>query len=436
MSAFRFVHTADVHLDSPLRSLALRNPDLRELVSNATRRAFQATIELCLAEKVHALLIAGDLYDNDQTSMKTARFLSQQLKRLHDVGIRTYVIRGNHDAVARISGEMAFEDSVQIYGTRAEAVAFQRGDGGVPVHIHGLSFAQAQAPESLLLKYGPKVDGGINIGLLHTSLGGAAGHDVYSPCQAADLHATGFDYWGLGHIHRRMVNGGPTTIVMPGMPQGRDVGEAGAKSVALVTIAGNGAITVEEKLTSVAQFEQVQVDLSGITEWRELPIRVGRALEQARAAASSEHIIARLILTGETPLAWQVRRDGDLAREEAEQRAENVGRCWIDKLEIACEMPRVGTRAELDKLSELSQLIDEEVIGSTGYEAELERLLDEFEGQLPADMRDSILPRGPDGRRANVDALAREGAQDVLARLSAKGQDTKGQDERAQEQAA
>jgi DNA repair exonuclease SbcCD nuclease subunit len=436
MSAFRFVHTADVHLDSPLRSLALRNPDLRELVSNATRRAFEATIDLCLDEQVHALLIAGDLYDNDQTSMKTARFLSQQLKRLHETGIRTYVIRGNHDAVSRISKELAFEDSVRIFGARAEAVAFQRGDGGVPVHIHGLSFAQPHAPDSLLLKYGPKVDGGINIGLLHTSLGGAAGHDVYSPCQASELQATNFDYWGLGHIHKRIVHEGRTRIVMPGMPQGRDIGEAGAKSVALVTIAGDGLTTVEERVTSVAQFEQVKVDLTGLTEWRELAVHIGRALERARAAARSEHLIARLILTGETPLAWQLRRDGDLARAEAEQRAENIGRCWIDKLEIACEMPRVGAGAELDKLSELRQLIDEEVIGSASFEAELERLLDEFEGQLPADMRDSVLPRGTDGHRIGVDALIQEGAQDVLARLSTRGQDAKPQDERAPEQAA
>jgi len=434
MSAFRFVHTADIHLDSPLRSLALRNPDLRELVSNATRRAFETTVEICLTEQVHALLIAGDLYDNDQTSMKTARFLSQQLKRLHDAGIRTYVIRGNHDAVARISKELAFEDSVRIFGPRAEAVAFQRGDGGVPVHIHGLSFAQAHAPESLLLKYGPKVDGGINIGLLHTSLGGVAGHDVYSPCQASDLQATNFDYWGLGHIHKRIMHEGRTRIVMPGMPQGRDIGEAGAKSVALVTIAGDGDITVEERLTSVAQFEKVEVDLTGLTEWRELAIHIGRALEQARAAARSEHLIARVTLTGETSLAWQVRRDGDLARAEAEQRAENVGRCWIDKLEVDCQMPRVGAGAELDKLSELRQLIDDEVIGSDGFEAELSRLLDEFEGQLPAEIRDSVLPRGPDGRRAGLDAIARDGAEDVLARLAARSQQQAGQHE--QEDAA
>lgn len=63
---FRFVHTADVDLDSPLRSLALRDPDLAELIGNATRRAFVNTIDLCLDEQVDALLLAGDLYDGVQ----------------------------------------------------------------------------------------------------------------------------------------------------------------------------------------------------------------------------------------------------------------------------------------------------------------------------------------------------------------------------------
>ncbi|RZK89008.1 MAG: DNA repair exonuclease, partial [Methylobacterium sp.] len=73
---FRFVHAADLHLDSPLRSLALRNPALADLVGNATRRAFIAIVRLCLDEQVDALLLSGDLYDGDQTSMKTARFLA------------------------------------------------------------------------------------------------------------------------------------------------------------------------------------------------------------------------------------------------------------------------------------------------------------------------------------------------------------------------
>ncbi len=80
--AFQFVHTADVHLDSPLATLALRDPELADLIGGATRKAFVAVIDLCLVEQVDALLIAGDLYDGEQTSMKTARFLADQLRRL------------------------------------------------------------------------------------------------------------------------------------------------------------------------------------------------------------------------------------------------------------------------------------------------------------------------------------------------------------------
>src|SRR3984957_10534208 len=103
---YRFVHAADIHLDSPLRSLALRDPDLAELLGNATRRAFTDIIQLCLDEQGDALLLAGDLYDGDQTSRKTARFLVDQIRKLHAAGIRVFVIRGNHDALSKITKEL------------------------------------------------------------------------------------------------------------------------------------------------------------------------------------------------------------------------------------------------------------------------------------------------------------------------------------------
>ena len=121
--AFRFVHTADIHLDSPLRTLALREPALAELIGGATRKAFAAVIDLCLAEQVDALLIAGDLYDGEQTSMKTARFLADELRRLHEAGIRTFIIRGNHDAESRITRELTLPELVKVFGGRAESVA-------------------------------------------------------------------------------------------------------------------------------------------------------------------------------------------------------------------------------------------------------------------------------------------------------------------------
>src|SRR5450631_2035521 len=129
MGAYRFVHSADVHLDSPLRSLALRDPRLAEFVGNASRQVFSRIVDLCLDEQVNALLLAGDLYDGDQTSMKTARFLAEQLRRLDAAGIKAFIIRGNHDALSKITKELTFPDSVKVFGGRAEAIVIDRSNG-------------------------------------------------------------------------------------------------------------------------------------------------------------------------------------------------------------------------------------------------------------------------------------------------------------------
>jgi DNA repair protein SbcD/Mre11 len=155
---FRFIHTADIHLDSPLQSLPLRHPELAALIGNATRQAFVNIIDLCLDEQLDALLLAGDLYDGGQTSMKTARFLAAEVRRLHEAGIQVFIIRGNHDALSKITQELVLPDSVKLYGGRAEAVLIDRAKSDFPVVIHGLSYTKPHAPENLVSKYKPPVE--------------------------------------------------------------------------------------------------------------------------------------------------------------------------------------------------------------------------------------------------------------------------------------
>ncbi len=397
----------------------MRDPDLASLIGNATRRAFVRIVDLCLDEQVDALLLAGDLYDGDQTSMKTARFLAEQLRRLSEAGIRTFIIRGNHDASSRITKELVFPDSVKVFGGRAEAVTVERAVGDFPVNIHGLSFTHPQAPESLIGKYKPPVPDAVNIGLMHTSLAGAPGHDVYAPCSLADLQKTGFQYWALGHVHKRMVAEGPCTVVMPGIPQGRDVNEAGAKSATLVTIGDDHTLQVEERSTSLAQFERISVDVSGAEDWRDLAGRVSHSLEQTRREIPSDHLVARLHLTGETSLAWRIRRDIDLLTTEAQERASVIGACWVEKLETSCQPPRaVAAEQSSDPLLELRRLIEEEVIGSDAYQAELATAADDLRRKLPAECRD-IFGTDEAAFRDNLALLARDGMEDTLARLHA-----------------
>lgn len=138
--------------------------------------------------------------------------------RLQGAGIRCFIIRGNHDALARQTGELELPDNTHLFGGRPSTVELEVD--GQSIAIHGLSFRDPHATESLLPRYPAPKPGVFNIGMMHTSLNGSPGHDNYAPCSVADLEAHGYDYWALGHIHRRAEHLGRATIVMPGIPQG------------------------------------------------------------------------------------------------------------------------------------------------------------------------------------------------------------------------
>lgn len=411
---YRFVHTADLHLDSPLRSLALLDQELAQLIGTATRQAFERIVDLCLDERVDALLIAGDLYDGEQSSMKTARFLAEQLAKLHTAGITVFIIRGNHDAAAKITNELTMPDNVHVFRGRAAAV--EAATAGRPVVVHGISFNPTAASRNPLDRFKPPVDGATNIGLLHTSLGGAPGHDVYAPCSPGELAETGFDYWALGHIHQRSVHRGRTTAVMPGIPQGRDVNEAGSKSATLVTVADDGGITLEDRPTALAEFHRVRVAMDGVDTWPDLLAAVRRALACARQTTTAPHLVTRLELAGTSPLAWRARRDADLLKEEAGLEARRVGDTWIEKIELACTKPDAGERADGSPLGALGHLIENDILPSDAFATALAAHAEQLLARLPAELRD-LLGDDEVTTRDQLFALAREGVADVLARL-------------------
>lgn len=412
--AFRFVHTADIHLDSPLRSLALRDPEVAEMIGTATRQAFERIVDLCIDERVDALMIAGDLYDGDLRSMKTAVFFGRQMRRLTEADIRVFVIRGNHDAESVITKHLSLPDGVHVFTGRAEARAIEDHQ----VVVHGISFARPQMPESLLPKFKAPVSGCVNIGLLHTSLSGAEGHDTYAPCNVADLVNHGFDYWCLGHVHRRQEHArSPCTVVMPGIPQGRHINEAGPKSVTLATVGDDGEITIEERVTSIAQFERVSVDVTGKRDWSDVLRAFEVALGDARGAAVSDYLIARIEITGTTPLVSRLRRDDDLLLEEARQVAASLSRTAIEKVSVDASSPVTpGDTSGYDPVEELRTLIEGEVLASEAFRAEVRDIVSDLERRLPPELRHA--PSESEELTAEMLArLVKEGGEDVLARL-------------------
>jgi DNA repair exonuclease SbcCD nuclease subunit len=411
---FRFVHTADIHLDSPLKSLALRDANLADLVDAATRQTFERIVDLCLNEDVDALLIAGDLYDGDQTSMKTAAFLGSQMRKLSDAGVRVCLIRGNHDAKSRITKQLDLPESVKTYSTRtAEILHIPSHDGAPAIAIHGTSFPNGQVPNSLLPRFDGPIADCVNIGMLHTSPDGAEGHDVYAPVAIADLAARGFDYWALGHIHKRQIHRATPAIVMPGIPQGRHVNEAGAKSVTLVTVHDDRQISLDERHVSVAEFARPALDISGINGWSDVRQAIDIELNALDTTKQSDHVIARIILTGASPLTWRLRRDADLLQEEARATASDV---WIEGLEIACTAPQSASTTDAGAVAELARLM----AGIAASPDFLDRAVDEANAlirALPREARD-VLGEDPAAVAAVAAELADAGSDEVLARLA------------------
>ncbi|MDG1369904.1 MAG: DNA repair exonuclease [Paracoccaceae bacterium] len=407
---FRFVHTADLHLDAPLRSLALKDEDLADLVGNATRHALERIVDLCLEESVDALLIAGDLYDGDLRSMKTAAFLVSEMERLQRAGVSVFMIRGNHDAESVLTRELELPPNVHVFTGHGGTV--ELSDQGAA--IHGVSFAKPKAPESLLPKYKEPVSGLFNIGMLHTSLAGAAGHDTYAPCSINDLQSHGFDYWALGHVHIRQVHSEAPHIVMPGMPQGRDIGEASPKSVTLVSV-NDGHVSLEERFTSTVEFARRDIRLEAVDDWRDV-LEVIDAELRAAAITPSDHSVLRLELIGASPLAWRLRRDHDLLVEQVSNLARTQGSVWIDKIVNHLSPPTALVTSD-DPRRELSNLMDALTDNAT-FLMRAEQNAEELIGDLPPELRHAF----GDSEAEQTDVvreLLKEGIKDITARMMA-----------------
>ncbi|MBD0865372.1 MAG: DNA repair exonuclease [Rhodobacteraceae bacterium] len=377
----RILHTADVHLDSPLRSLALRDPELRDRIQTASRVAFSRIVDSALDEDAAALLISGDLFDRAVRSAQTAAFLTVQLERLRDDGIRVFYIKGNHDADNPLTGELSLPENVHIFDGRGGKI--QLADN---VWIHGVSFANRHAPASLLPKFQAPVAGAVNIAMLHTSLASPEGHDPYAPCAIGDLTAAGFDYWALGHVHRRQVHSSMPWVIMPGTPQGRDIGEPGPKSATLLTI--GETICTKEIPTSVVEFLRMRIDVSDVEDDDALRVLLRQKLRDKAQSLVSASAVIRLELTGRTPRCWQMLRDQDFWTEIASEYARETGTLWLDKVIFNLSDSTAPGHSATDELAEIMRSIREDAHFTRTCRTEIEDILNE----LPQNRREELVP--------------------------------------------
>lgn len=334
------LHAADIHLDSPLVGLEAYDGCPREALRGATRRALGRLVDVALEEKVEMVLLAGDLYDGAWRDYSTGLHFVAEMRRLREAGVPVVMVRGNHDAESQITKHIKLPDNVVDLARREPETRIFESLG---IAVHGQGFAQRDVREDLARDYPSAIAGAVNVGLLHTALGGREGHETYAPTSLAVLADKGYDYWALGHVHRREVVSRSPYVVYPGNLQGRHVRETGPKGLMLVTIEAGRVNAVEPRDVDVVRWADCVVEAGEDDSREDVLEKVEASLEEALRGAEGRLLASRLTITGATRCHADLVRESD--RLAADVRAIGIDAggpsLWVGDV-------RVSTRPPLD----------------------------------------------------------------------------------------
>jgi len=411
----RFVHAADIHLDSPLRGLERYEGAPLDAIRGATRRALENLVDLALEEEAALLLIAGDLYDGDWRDYHTGLFFAAQAARLTRAGCRVAVLRGNHDAASRITKTLPLPEGVIEFATRRAQTHLLEDLG---VALHGRSYGKPAVDENIAAHYPHAVAGYFNIGLLHTALEGRANHDPYAPCRLDDLAGKGYGYWALGHVHAREIVSRDPWVVFPGNIQGRHARETGPKGATLVEVDDGEVRGVEHRDLDVVRWAVCEVDLGDAATPEEALARVREAVAREADAAGDRLLAVRLRLVGRSAAHEALARAGSDWVNQCRASLFDLGDgIWLEKIEL-----RTASAMDLDALAArddpLGGLV-RSMRAARGDAQALAAFAAEFEAltsKLPAEYRaraDAIRLDDPEG----IAALFDDASSLLLARL-------------------
>lgn len=356
----KFIHAADLHVDSPLRGLDSYDGAPVARLRGASRQALIALVELALEQQVAMVLLAGDIYDGNWADFRTGLFFREQMLRLRRSGILVFMVKGNHDAESQITKQLPEVEGVHVFSAYKSETIDMEAFG---VAVHGRSFPHRAVPEDLVPLYPDPLPGRFNIGLLHTSLTGREGHDSYAPTSVEVLCDKGYDYFALGHVHaREVVRRSDPRIVFPGNLQGRHAKETGPKGCELVTVEG-GVITAAEFVPlEVVRWHQLRLDVSGLSSVDALARHfVGQARELVADARDRLHAV-RLVIQGESALhRLEAEQPGSIAAaiQAATQDLEDAD-IWIEQIRLDLQSPldRTAMAGRADAVGEVVRLVD------------------------------------------------------------------------------
>ena len=364
MKAFRFMHAADLHLDSPYKGLSGLPAVIVDRLRGSSFAALTRMVTLAIEQRVDFVIVSGDVYDLADRSLRAQLRFQQAAKLLADHHIPLLVIHGNHDPLQSERASLAWPESVVFFGGDAvETVTITDRTGDKLATVSGVSYKKAATTDNWAIRF-PKPEPGLYaIAMLHTNVDGDAGHDNYAPCTKEQLLQAGYQYWALGHIHSRHVLHEAPYIVYPGNIQGRNSKETGAKGCYIVDVdeQGHSKLTFHE--TADVRWELREIAITNMSTEQELKDGIEADLAELAAEWPDQSIVVRLVLTGRGPLHRSLHRGTMLAelidelRREQAAIAELGGKksafVWIE----SCQL-QTGAELEWDRL-----LVQESFIG-------------------------------------------------------------------------
>jgi DNA repair exonuclease SbcCD nuclease subunit len=391
----RFIHAADIHLDSPLKGLERYEGAPVDEMRGATRAALENLVALAIDRAVNFVVIAGDLYDGDWKDHNTGLFFVGRMHRLREAGIPVVMISGNHDAANKMTKSLRLPDNVELLSHGRAATAALPVLRELGVAIHGRSFGEQAETGNLARDYPGKKAGMFNIGLLHTSLtGGREEHATYAPCDLDDLRSKGYDYWALGHIHLRETVCEDPPVVFAGNIQGRHIRERDAKGCCVVELEDGGRPTIEFVPLDVARWELCRVDGSKLKQPDDLPVAFAAGLEALDRKHGGMPLAVRVEVSGRTAAHAKLVADQGRWTNELRSAALGVagGRVWVEKVKVLTQPLDAPRTADLSgPVAALRECL-EELAADDGELLALGDALADLRGKLPEE-----LSKGPEG---------------------------------------
>lgn len=388
---FKFLHAADLHLDSPMRGLERYEGAPVDEIRGATRRALENLVQLAIGENVQFVIIAGDLYDTDWKDYNTALFLSRQMSRLRAANIEAFIVSGNHDAGSQITRNLSMPGNVKLLSAkRPETVRLEK----IGVAIHGQGFAERAVRDDISSGYPKALKGLFNIGILHTAINGREGHEPYAPCTVEGLLSKDYSYWALGHVHRREILNENPWLVFPGNIQGRHINESGPKGCTLVTVEDDRCASVTHCDLHVLEWTRCDIDASGAKSPEDVLKRVRMKLGQQVVATGDRLMAARVQVTGFSDAHRELSNNPEKWAAEIRSCATDIAgdRIWIERIGFHTRPKPVELEERLaqnDPVSELLRTLlkmepDSELLGPIVEE------LAGLRSKLPPEMVDDV----------------------------------------------